>query len=177
MNCVILSGVHGVGKGFFLNKIRDNIFNYNIYTASELIEQYKSSTDAGYKKVSNIYNNQELLVKAIDEVKGNHSETFILDGHLCLFNAINEVERIPEKYIKRMNVVGIILLQDNPVVISERINQRDGQHIDISDIEQMQVQEKQYAEELNESLHIGYEIITHDCSCREFEDIMKKNWR
>ena len=54
MKVILLSGVHGVGKGFFLEQVKKNIEEYNVYSASKLIERYKSPTDAGYKKVCNV---------------------------------------------------------------------------------------------------------------------------
>ena len=40
MKAILLSGVHGVGKGFFLDKIKKYIQSYNIYSASSLIEKF-----------------------------------------------------------------------------------------------------------------------------------------
>ena len=58
MKAILLSGVHGVGKGFFLENIKKYIQSYNIYSASSLIEKFQPSADAGYKKVSNVNSNQ-----------------------------------------------------------------------------------------------------------------------
>lgn len=82
MKVFLFSGVHGVGKGFFLKKIKNNAQQYSIYSASSLIERYQPSTDAGYKKVSNVNNNQDVLIKAIKEEINCSISNFIIDGHL-----------------------------------------------------------------------------------------------
>ena len=68
MKRVLFSGVHGVGKSFFLKKISQRIEGYDIYSASALIEKYHASTDAGYKRVKNVDENQDILVRAIKEI-------------------------------------------------------------------------------------------------------------
>ncbi len=38
MKIILFSGAHGVGKGFFLNKVKENVQQYDILSASTLIE-------------------------------------------------------------------------------------------------------------------------------------------
>ena len=174
MKAILFSGAHGVGKGFFLDKVKKYIQQYNVYSASKLIERYQSSTDAGYKKVSNVNNNQEALVKSLKEAKNNDIKDFILDGHLCVFNAKGEVERIPEYFFYETEITGIVLLQDEPQSICDRINQRDAKEISVCDIEWMQDEERKYAEELEAKFQIGYAIITHECTGEQFEEKLRE---
>lgn len=174
MKRILFSGVHGVGKGFFLEKVKENIYNYEVYSASKLIERYQPSADAGYKKVSNVNNNQDILIKAINDEKNHNKKDFILDGHLCIFNARGDVERIPEYFFINTNINGIILLQDAPQIIYDRINKRDANEIDISDIERMQEEERNYAKELQSKFQIKYVIISHECTGEQFEEKLKK---
>lgn len=174
MKVILFSGAHGVGKGFFLDKVREDIQQYQVCSASNLIEKYQPSTDAGYKKVSNVNNNQDVLIKAIKEVWSKDTKSFILDGHLCIFNAKGEVERIPEYFFIETQITGIILLQDEPRIICDRISQRDCNKISIHDIEQMQNEEKKYAMDLETKFQIKYEIITHECTGKQFEEKLRK---
>lgn len=174
MKVILFSGAHGVGKGFFLDKVSEDIPQYQIYSASNLIERYQSSTDAGYKKVSNVNSNQDVLIKAIKEVRSNDAKSFILDGHLCIFNAKGEVERIPEYFFIETQITGIILLQDAPRIICDRIRQRDCNKISIHDIERMQNEEKNYAIDLEAEFQIKYEIITHECTGKQFGEKISK---
>lgn len=171
---ILFSGTHGVGKGFFLGRVKENLRHYNVYSASALIEQYKASTDAGYKKVSNVNSNQDALIRAVKKVKNDSEKDFILDGHLCVFNGEGKVERIPEYFFDEAQITGIVLLQDDPKVICDRINQRDTYKMGIQDIELMQVEEQEYAKELEIKLQIRYAIITHECTGKQFEKILRE---
>lgn len=174
MRIILLSGAHGVGKGFFLNKVRENIRQYDVYSASDLIERYQPSTDAGYKKVNNVNKNQEILIKAIYEAERNGTKDILLDGHLCVFNAKEEVERIPKYFFAETKISGIVILQDKPEIIADRIKKRDANEISIQDIALMQSEENRYASELQVQLGIQYKIITHECTGEKFEEILKK---
>lgn len=168
MKSILFSGVHGVGKGFFLDKVKPYIEGYKIYSASALIEKYKKSTDAGYKKVRDVKNNQDVLIKAIQEVRYQEKNCFILDGHLCVFDSAGEVVRIPEYFFIETGIEGIILLQDYPQVICDRISERDSNRISVHAIRLMQKEEKAYAKELNRKFKIPYMVITHECTEKEF---------
>jgi len=174
MKTILLSGAHGVGKGFFLNKIRDDIKQYEVYSASKLIERYQLSTDSGYKKVSNVNNNQDVLITALKEAKFQSAKDVILDGHLCLFNANGEVERIPENFFINAQINRIVLLQDDSNIICDRINQRDAKKISVTSIEKIQEEERKYVEELHRKIQMRYKIISHECTGREFEEFLKE---
>lgn len=168
MKRILFSGVHGVGKSFFLKKISQKIEGYDIYSASALIEKYHASTDAGYKRVKNVDGNQDILIGAIKEIQLKNKNNFILDGHLCIWNSKGNTVRIPEKFFIEVQIDGIILLQEAPNVIFNRIKERDACEINIESIEFMQKEEEKYALELSEKLKIPYMIITHGCTENEF---------
>ena len=174
MKAILFSGAHGVGKGYFLNKVKECIWQYEVYSASGLIEKYQASTDAGYKKVSDVKHNQKVLISAIKDAKTNEIKDFILDGHLCIFNARGELERIPEYFFSEAQITGIILLQDEPRLICDRINKRDGNKISMHDIDAMQDEECRYAKELERKLQIKYAKITHECTGKQFLEILNE---
>ena len=174
MSVIMFSGVHGVGKGYFLDKIKGSLQNYVIYSASKLIEKYQPSTDAGYKKVSDVNQNQEVLIRAIEEETRRNETDCIIDGHLCIFNARGEVERVPEYFFVKAQITGIILLQDEPQVISERIGRRDSVQISIEDIGKMQDEEEKYANELKEKYQIDCRIISHECTGEQLEIMLRE---
>lgn len=174
MKVFLFSGVHGVGKGFFLKKIKNNVQQYSIYSASSLIERYQPSTDAGYKKVSNVNNNQDVLIKAIKEEINCSISNFIIDGHLCIFNAKGEVVRVPEYFFIETQINGIIILQDNPEMICNRISQRDTKVISVNDIKKMQEEEKKYANELYNKFKINNFVISHKCTGEQFNEILRR---
>lgn len=173
MKNILFSGVHGVGKGYFLNN-RSNKEEYKILSASELIRQFKEDTDAGYKKVANVKINQDVLLLALQKEQSSSDNVAILDGHLCILNAENEVEKIPEYFFEKANIVGIILLQDNVEIILKRIQKRDAVQFDISQIQKIQEMEKDYAEYLYKVKGIKYEIVSHQCTEKQFNAIVSK---
>ena len=174
MGVIMFSGVHGVGKGYFLDKMKDILQRYEIYTASKLIEKYQPSTDAGYKKVGDVSRNQEILIKAIKEEARLNESNCIIDGHLCIFNARGEVERVPEYFFVKAGITEIILLQDDPHVICERIRHRDSTQIRIEDIEKMQDEEEKYAYELQEKFRIDCRVISHECTGEQLETMLRE---
>lgn len=174
MSIILFSGIHGVGKNFFLNKLDRQQLSYAVYTASELIGRYQAPTDAGYKKVSNVESNQNVLLRAINEVVEECQKDIILDGHLCVFNAIGDVERIPWDFFEKVELGGIILLQDEPKTIGKRLASRDTKSVKLEDLARMQEEETAYAKELADRLHIEYEIISHDCTSEQFVSILNR---
>lgn len=131
METFLLSGAHGVGKGFLLKKIGNKIKNYTILSASALIGKYKCATDAGYKKVTYVNKNQDVLISALNQEQYSAKQDIILDGHICIYNATGLIERIPEYFFIDGQIVGIIILQDSEDEIFKRINQRDSKSINI----------------------------------------------
>lgn len=113
------------------------------------------------------------MIRAIKEEKSKNIKDFIIDGHLCIFNASGKIEKIPEYFFIDAQITGIVVLQDDPQRICDRINQRDAQKIEKEDIERMQNEEQKYAEELYNKLNIEYITITHECSGKQFGEILR----
>ena len=172
MGIILFSGVHGVGKGYFLKQKKELIGEYNIYTASEMIAKYKIADDVGYKKVKDIDDNQKVLIKALKIESQNTDKKIILDGHLCLLNLYGDVERIAENFLLDCNIIGIIFLQDEPQIICERLKKRDAMLIEQEKIEDLQNEEKIYANKLFMKYGIKYKVITHGCPEILFEQIL-----
>lgn len=91
---ILLSGVHGVGKGYYLKKNFVMSEKFTILEASTLIKRYKEADDAGYKRVKDISNNQDVLLTALLKEQKTVRNNIILDGHLCLLNSNGELECI-----------------------------------------------------------------------------------
>lgn len=174
MKTILFSGVHGVGKGYFLKQVCIDSEGYNIVSASDLIKRYRDATDAGYKKVSNVKENQEILLTALSEEQEKKQSDIVLDGHLCIINAQDEVERIPECFFARGSIDGIILLQDEAWAISDRLKNRDGQQVTTAFINKIQEEERAFAKYLKTTYGIEYEIVSHQCGKEFFKEIIKR---
>lgn len=174
MKTILFSGVHGVGKGYFLKQVCIDKEGYRIISASDLIKRYRNATDAGYKKVSNVKENQEILLTALNEEQEKKQSDIVLDGHLCIINAQDEVERIPEYFFERGSIDGIILLQDEARTISDRLKNRDDQQLTPASINKIQEEERGFAKYLKTTYGIEYEIINHQCGKESFKEIIKR---
>lgn len=166
---ILFSGVHGVGKGYFIKKnLKDREDDILYVSASGLIRQYRNSEDAGYKKVKDVDGNQELLLLALNRMEISTDKIILLDGHLCIINSNSEIERISEAFILKAQIRGVILLQEEIAIIEQRQSLRDGISLPAGMIREIQYEEKLYAELLLKKYQIPFEIISSECSCNKF---------
>lgn len=168
---IFLSGIHGVGKTFFCNLVKKEL-GIKSYSASQLIAEKRSNGFTADKFVSDIDDNQLLLIRAVDKLRQNEDE-FILDGHFCLLNANGEITRIPYNTFEMLNPDTIILLTEKPDIISERRFQRDGIMQDICEIREFQEAEKQYAQEVSQNFRVPLQISSGANNLRHIVDFIK----
>ena len=143
---IFISGVHGVGKSYFCNLLKERL-GISAYTASQLIAETKQSGFNPDKKVADIDQNQQYLLRAVDNLRSQGAE-FLLDGHFCLLNTNGEITRIPEDTFTRLNPDAIVLLTDDPNVIVQRRFARDHVELKVDDIARFQEAEIMYANEV-----------------------------
>lgn len=153
---IFISGIHGVGKTYFCNMIKEKL-GINNYSASQLIADKRNRDFSVDKCVTDIVDNQELLLDAINELRQNGDE-FILDGHFCLSDEKGVITRIPMQTYTLLKPDIMILLLETPKIIAERRFQRDGIRQDEFEIFDFQEAEKAYAMEVAEYLNIRLEI-------------------
>lgn len=147
---VMLLGIHGVGKTFLLSQL-----DYDNYSASDLIRQYKDSSPDEKKRVENIEDNQNILLNAIKNKK-LFGQRFILDGHCCLLNKESNVEKIYKDVFMELGLGGIIVLYEDEETVCKRLKLRDQLEWDINLIKEFQHMELEYAGQLAEELRIPY---------------------
>lgn len=149
---IFVSGVHGVGKTFFCNRVKEQC-GINTYSASKLIAEKRNIGFSADKIVSDIDENQSLLLEAIDELRETGNE-FILDGHFCLLESDGLISRIPMDTYTSLRPDKIILLTEQPSVIVARRFQRDGIVVEEADVDSFQREEMAYAEEVARNLGV-----------------------
>ncbi len=171
-NVILFSGVHGVGKGFFISKNIKVMDPVICIGASTLIRQYQNSEDAGYKKVKNVWENQETLLKALQHVKISSDKVLLLDGHLCIINSNTEIERIPVSFLLRAKIKGIIFLQEKSPLIVKRQQLRDGKCLSNEIVDRIQYEERVFSEMLFEKYQIPFEVISGTCQRDDFLGII-----
>ena len=156
---IFISGVHGVGKGFFCDLVNKEL-DIETYTASDLIAKGKNIVFDSNKLVTDVEDNQHYLLAAIKELKENGSN-FILDGHFCLTDKdTGKPTRISLETFTNLNPDIIILLTEKPEVISQRRKERDGLDVTPESIAEFQNMENQYAQEVAELLGAKFFILT-----------------
>ena len=169
----LICGVHGVGKTVFAKKLcRKLLLEY--YSASELIEKMAKDKISDYKKVQHISHNQKLLLEALSEIKDTQ---YILDGHLCLLNTQNKIERISYSIFQAMNIESIYIVVDEPDKIRHTLKNRDKNIWTLGFIALFQQEEFAYANSLAKKMNIPLKIIYNDkevveCSFLEKENII-----
>lgn len=114
---IFVSGIHGMGKIYFCNIIKDKQGIKN-YSASQLIAGRREKSFSADKFVSDINDNQVLLLNAINELR-QAGEEFILDGHFCLLNEDGVITRIPMETYTLLKLDVMILLLENPKILVE----------------------------------------------------------
>ncbi len=118
---ILLTGIHGVGKGYLAEQIKDKV-KIPIYEASDLIKKIANDVET-HKKVKDIKKNQNILYESIKTVVLD--DFFILDGHTCLLNKDGKIEKIDLISLKKLNIIGVICLYDDAKQIKKRLIKRD----------------------------------------------------
>lgn len=155
---IFISGVHGVGKSYFCNLVRKSI-GIECYSASSLIEERKKQGFPPDKRVSDIDENQQYLLDAVDDLRTGVGE-FLLDGHFCLLNTEGVITRISIDSFTTLKPEAIILLTEDPDIIAKRRQKRDNIEHKASEIKAFQDEEIKYAREVAEILCVPLKIST-----------------
>ena len=155
---IFISGIHGVGKTFFCNLVKERL-GIESYSASKLIADKKKSGFTPDKLVTDIDENQLYLLAAIKDLRSD-AEDFLLDGHFCLLNQDGIITRIPISTFTMLAPDLIILLTEEPTIIVKRRKERDNIDSLVSDIKEFQDKEIEYAKEVSEFLNISLRIST-----------------
>lgn len=174
----MLSGAHGVGKGYFLSKCVEKYKDIVVLEASTLIKRKKVADDAGYKRVMNVDDNQSILCEELQMecLKYKKDSTIILDGHLCMLDSASNIKSIPLDFCKKANICGIVLIQDLGKNIVPRLQQRDGENLTDELIDGIQRHEVNFACKMKSLYNIPFEVISPDCKPEKFYSLLMK-WR
>ncbi|BFT76142.1 ATP-binding protein [Paenibacillus sp. P36] len=151
-NLIFIGGIHGVGKTS-LCKLLSKEYNIPSYSASKLISDAKNIEFADNKRVKDIDNNQEILIRALNQIDIN-SKFILLEGHFCLINEFGQITRIPKQTFYNLYPKAFILLKESVEEISTRLRNRDAQLFNKSFLESFQEEEIAYAKEVSQSLQI-----------------------
>lgn len=167
----LICGIHGAGKTVFAKRMcQKSLLKY--CSASELIKNRVNREISDCKRVQYISDNQELLLEALSEM---NDAQYILDGHLCLVNTQNKIERISYDIFQSMNIESIYIVVDAPEKIQRRLKNRDNQIWSLGFIASFQQEEFAYAEYLAEKMNIPLKIICDNREVSRYPFLEKEN--
>ncbi|MES2366205.1 MAG: ATP-binding protein [Pseudomonadota bacterium] len=126
MGVIFVAGVHAVGKTTACAYAAD-VLRIPHYAASSLIKAEKASAIPVHgKAVADVDGNQVLLIRGVHKACERHDGRIILDGHFTLSKPRGEIEAIALDVFRALELDGVVIFQDEPAVIAERLNLRDG---------------------------------------------------
>ena len=153
---IFIGGVHGVGKTTFSQKI-SKVLMLPAYSAGHLIRNHKGRASSGDKNVANVSDNQDALVEAVRLLK-MHGKTIILDGHFCVRDKVSVITRIPLSTYEALQIKLILILEEEAVIIQERLQARDDTYQDCQDIDLLQNAEVEYGKEVAMTMRIPIQV-------------------
>lgn len=153
---ILISGVHGVGKSYFCNMVKERT-GIESYSASELIAEGRKQGFPASRLIPDIDENQQYLLDAVDKLRLS-GEEFIVDGHFCLLNEEGAITRINLDTFTTLKPDAIILLTEDPTIIARRRKARDGVEHTEGEIKVFQDEESAYAEEVSKLLGVPFRV-------------------
>lgn len=159
MRIIFVGGVHGVGKTTACTRAA-KLLGLNCYSSGEVIQSEKAemvlTTD---KSVFDIKGNQSLLIQGLCRRCKNQDKTILLDGHFCLLKSDGAFQEISVDVFGALNLQGIVVFQDVPLAISQRLIDRDKIFLDSNVLENLQKLELAQAHLVASNLNIPIRIL------------------
>lgn len=155
---IFVAGIHGVGKTSFCQQVATQLGLDHI-SASTLIRQAKQQSSDQSKAVANVFQNQDILISALNAYQWQ-SSALLLDGHFCLLTTENSVQPIATATFEHMRPASVILLYDKAETIQQRLQERDNRIYPLDLLERFQATETKQAGSVCAELNIPLLTIT-----------------
>lgn len=160
-NIFFLGGIHGSGKTT-IGKILAKKLGIEYLSASSLIKWEEKNVDKLNKRVLDINKTQKLLLKILHK-KIDTKKLYILDGHYCLINNLNQITPIPFNVFKEINPLCLILLDEPFVTVKNRLIKRNHNPEFIEIVNELAKHEYEYAYKLSQEIgKRTYKINSHN---------------
>jgi len=155
---IFVAGVHGVGKTFLASRLPAST-GLTHTSASKLIKDEKMLPNWGNNKlVADIDANQIALAAAVK--RHNDAGTrLLLDGHFVLLDTDMNFTRIEIDVFRSLHLDAVILIEETPTTVAERIRQRDDRVIEIKFLEDFITAERTHAQSVCDVIGIPLEIL------------------
>jgi adenylate kinase len=152
ISIIFVGGIHGVGKTIFSAEA-SRILKVPCLNASSLITQQRKVPAAINKRVQNVAENQNALIRAI-ESSHIKKKQFILDGHFCVFDSSDVIRKVPSETFQALAPRAAIVLLDDVENIQVRLQKREKRKYDYALLNQLQKIELEHAESVCNLLKI-----------------------
>ncbi|MBY5056786.1 MULTISPECIES: AAA family ATPase [Streptococcus] len=163
MEYILISGVHGVGKTFLLNELKNSSTKHiQVISISKLIKEFGNDIEQRNKLVFDITTNQRIWKDKLKNMKFSEEKTVILDGHLCLLDREGVITELPFSTFEGILIKKLVLKIEQPVIIQQRLFLRDNIDWDITLLTNFQDTERKRAELLASRLQIPLFIYDDD---------------
>jgi adenylate kinase len=146
LRIVFVAGMHGVGKTVFSERA-SQLLGVTRLSASELIAGYMGAPAAINKRVQNVKENQNALIEAIESRQLNDTR-LILDGHFCVLDSSDLIQKIPIETFQGLAPVAAIVLCDDIGQIQKRLRIRDQAEFASGLLNDLQLAEIEHAEKV-----------------------------
>lgn len=150
---IFVGGVHGVGKSTFADMIKSQYPMLESLSCSKIIKW----ENPAHKEVENVGETQNTLLSNLPYFI-DQDKKYILDGHFCLLTERGGIERVPIEVFETMSPSMIVVLEEEPNVICQRLNQRDSHNYSLELITDFQKEEIKYATEVADTLGVPLEV-------------------
>lgn len=167
---IFVAGVYGVGKSYLCKKVADST-NIKYYSAGDLISEINGEQYGDNKKVSDVDDNQNILIRCIEEkIK---TQNIILAGHMCIFDRAGNISRIDLKQIEKMHIKCLILLRADISLVKNNLEKRDNIEYPFDIILNLMETEKEQFYKLSSMLNLKPNIINMTYSECDVEEMKK----
>lgn len=172
-NIIFVGGIHGVGKSTVCQQIC-NKCNIEYLSASKLIKWSELSEDTKNKKVENLSFTQDRLIVGLRNAV-QENKTYILDGHYCLLNKSNDIEKVSFETFKKISPKMFVIFVRDVNEIKKQLEERDSKPYDVNFLERFQNNEIKYAQYLSELMNIPL-IILEGSDYSEFITLLNQDF-
>lgn len=156
-NIIFVGGIHGVGKTTICNDL-SNKLSIEHYSSSSLISMLDSKRIKQDKIVEDIHDNQKMLLEAIDYFL-DEDKAYLLDGHFCLIDKNNSIQKVPVEVFESLAIRGIIIISEQEHKILKRLKVRDNEDYSLDYIKEFQEKEIYYAKQIARQIKVPIKII------------------
>lgn len=165
---IFIGGVHGVGKGTFVNAVRAKCPTVEGLSCSTILKW----ENPAHKEVDNVAATQNRLLANLPYFIDMDKE-YLLDGHFCLLTEQGNIDRVPIEVFETINPDMILLLEDSPMIISQRLSQRDSVQYSEDLIGNFLGEERTYAQEVADTLDIPIKYCNSESWDSNIEEVSK----